>query len=109
MILTIAITLAGLMLAAAVVLTGWRMLRGPGIADRAVGLDLLGLLAVATTALVALGSGHLALLDIAMGLGLVGFIGAVGIATFIERAARARLEGRGAPPSRAAQEGRQDG
>ena len=40
-----------MLLAVAVALTGWRMLRGPGIADRAVAMDLLGLLAVSATAL----------------------------------------------------------
>lgn len=86
--LDVALPLAGVLLALAVGLTGWRMLRGPGIADRAVALDLLGLLAVGAAALVALGGGHLALLDVALGLGLVGFIGAVGVAAFIARAAR---------------------
>lgn len=82
----VAVTLSALMIGAAVALTGWRMLRGPGVADRAVGMDLLGLLAVAAAALMALSSGHLALLDIALGLGLVGFVGAIGVAAFIERA-----------------------
>ncbi|MBW6400333.1 cation transporter [Roseomonas sp. HJA6] len=77
-----------MLLAVAVALTGWRMLRGPGIADRAVAMDLLGLLAVSATALAALASGHLALLDVALGLGLVGFVGAVGVAAFIARASR---------------------
>lgn len=84
--LTISLIISAILVAGAVGLTGWRMLVGPGIADRAVAMDLLGLLAVAATALVALGGGYLALLDIALGLGLVGFIGAVGVATFIKRA-----------------------
>lgn len=87
-ILGVAIALAGGMLAAAVALTAWRMLRGPGIADRAVAMDLLGLLAVGAVALVAVGTGYLALLDVALGLGLVGFIGAVGVAAFISNATR---------------------
>lgn len=86
--LDIALPLAGLMLAAAVALTAWRMLRGPGIADRAVAMDLLGLLAVGAATLAALGGGHVALLDVALGLGLVGFIGAVGVAAFIARTSR---------------------
>lgn len=89
-LLGIALALAGLMVAVAVGLTAWRMLRGPGIADRAVAFDLLGLLAVTGVALAALIGGHLALLDIALGLGLVGFIGTIGVAAFIERAARAK-------------------
>jgi len=83
-----ALALAAALLACAVALTGWRMLRGPGIADRAVAMDLLGLLAVAATALAALAAGHLALLDVALGLGLVGFVGAVGVAAFMARAVR---------------------
>jgi multisubunit Na+/H+ antiporter MnhF subunit len=86
----IALAFAGLMVALAVGLTAWRMLRGPGIVDRAVAFDLLGLLAVTGVALAALAGGHLALLDIALGLGLVGFIGTIGIAAFIDRAARSR-------------------
>jgi multisubunit Na+/H+ antiporter MnhF subunit len=89
-LLGIALALAGVMVALAVGLTAWRMLRGPGIADRTVAFDLLGLLAVTGVALAALAGGHLALLDIALGLGLVGFIGTIGIAAFIERAARAQ-------------------
>jgi multisubunit Na+/H+ antiporter MnhF subunit len=85
-----ALAIAGVMVAVAVGLTAWCMLRGPGIADRAVAFDLLGLLAVTGVALAALIGGHLALLDIALGLGLVGFIGTIGVAAFIERAARAK-------------------
>jgi multisubunit Na+/H+ antiporter MnhF subunit len=99
-LLGLALILAGAMLTLAVALTGWRMLRGPGIADRAVAMDLLGLLAVGAAALVALGGGHLALLDVALGLGLVGFIGAVGVAAFIARAAQPP-EARDAPPPEA--------
>lgn len=91
-VLDIALALSAAMLGAAVALTAWRMLHGPGVADRAVAMDLLGLLAVAGAALVALGAGHLALLDVALGLGLVGFVGAVGVAGFIERVARAGIE-----------------
>lgn len=87
-ILPFALTASGIMVGIAVVLTAWRMLRGPGVADRAVAMDLLGLLAVAAAALLALGAGHLALLDIGLGLGLVGFVGAIGVASFIERASR---------------------
>jgi multisubunit Na+/H+ antiporter MnhF subunit len=84
--LAIALPLAALLLALAVALTAWRMVRGPRLADRAVAFDLLGLLAVTGTALVAVGTGHLALLDVALGLGLVGFVGAVGLAAFMVRA-----------------------
>lgn len=92
-LLDIVLIPSGLMLVIAVGLTGWRMLRGPGLADRAVALDLLGLLAIAATGLIALGSGHLALLDVALGLGLVGFVSVIGLAGFIERAGARAAKG----------------
>lgn len=85
-ILAVAMAVSALLVGAAVGLTAWRMVRGPGMADRAVAMDLLGLLAVAGAALAALFAGHLALLDVAFGLGVTGFVGAVGVAAFIERA-----------------------
>lgn len=78
--------LTAALVVAAVVLTVWRMLRGPGTADRAVALDLLGLIAVSGCALLALGIGNIALLDIALGLGLVGFISAIAVAGLMARA-----------------------
>jgi multisubunit Na+/H+ antiporter MnhF subunit len=92
-LLDIVLIPSGFMLVTAVGLTGWRMLRGPGLADRAVALDLLGLLAIAATGLIALGSGHLALLDVALGLGLVGFVSVIGLAGFIERAGARAAKG----------------
>lgn len=92
-LLDIVLIPSGLMLVTAVGLTGWRMLRGPGLADRAVALDLLGLLAITATGLIALGSGHLALLDVALGLGLVGFVSVIGLAGFIERAGARAAKG----------------
>ncbi|GGG40319.1 hypothetical protein GCM10010964_29900 [Caldovatus sediminis] len=89
-VLQVALALSALMIAAAVALASWRMVRGPGIADRAVAMDLLGLLALTGSALAALAAGHLALLDVALGLGLIGFIGAVAMAGFIERASQPR-------------------
>lgn len=95
-LLDAALALAAVMLGVAVLLTGWRMVRGPGVADRAVGFDLLGLLAVSGAALAALAAGELELLDVALGLGLTGFIGAVALAAFIERASQPRSAERGA-------------
>lgn len=78
----------------AVALTVARMLQGPGTADRAVALDLLGLLAVSGCALLALGIGNIALLDIALGLGLVGFISAIAMAGLMARAPQGEVRER---------------
>jgi multisubunit Na+/H+ antiporter MnhF subunit len=78
--------LAAALVAAAVALTVSRMLRGPGTADRAVALDLLGMIAVSGCGLLALAVGNIALLDIGLGLGLVGFISAIAVAGLMARA-----------------------
>ncbi|MCX7685547.1 MAG: monovalent cation/H+ antiporter complex subunit F [Acetobacteraceae bacterium] len=90
----VAAALTALMVAAAVALTIARMLRGPGTADRAVALDLLGMIAVSGCGLLALGIGNIALLDIGLGLGLVGFISAIAMAGLMARAPQRALRGR---------------
>lgn len=93
----IALSLTAAMVVAAVGLTVFRMLTGPGTADRAVALDLLGLLAVSGCALLALGVGNIALLDIGLGLGLVGFVSAIAVAGLMARSPQ-RLPEPPAPP-----------
>jgi multicomponent Na+:H+ antiporter subunit F len=66
-----------------------RLLAGPSSADRVIATDMLGLLGVCLAALVALIAGHAAFLDIALGIALVGFLGAVAFARLLERASTA--------------------
>ena len=78
-------------LAAAIVALGCipvvvRLLSGPSAADRVIATDMLGLLAVCLAALVAVIAGHAAFLDIALGIALVGFLGAIAFARLLERA-----------------------
>lgn len=63
-----------------------RLLSGPSAADRVIATDMLGLLGVCLAALVALIAWHPAFLDIAFGIALVGFLGAVAFARLLERA-----------------------
>ena len=86
--------LTAALVAVAVVLTVARMVRGPGTADRAVALDLLGMIAVSGCALLALAVGNIALLDIALGLGLVGFISAIALAGLMARAPQSEVRER---------------
>ena len=79
-------TLAGILLVvAAVVVTGVRIVRGPGVADRVVALDMLGLLGIVAAALAALVSGSTAFVDVALGIALIGFLAVAAFALFIER------------------------
>lgn len=77
--------LAALLLAAAVLAAGVRIVRGPGPADRVIALDMLGLVGVAAAGLAALVSGAPAFVDIALGVALVGFLTTVAFAGFIAR------------------------
>lgn len=75
-----------LLLVAAALAAGLRIVRGPGAADRVIALDMLSLLGVAAAGLAALVSGFSAFIDIALGVALVGFLATVAFAGFIARA-----------------------
>jgi multicomponent Na+:H+ antiporter subunit F len=66
-------------LALAVILALIRLLRGPGLADRIVALDMLTMLAISLIGVLALRLGQPLLLDIAVALCLVGFVSTVAL------------------------------
>lgn len=76
-----------------------RIVRGPSLPDRVVALELLNMLIVAFIGVLAMASDESLLLDIALALGLVGFLGTVAFARYAERRAEA-VEG---DPDRAAE------
>ena len=65
-----------------------RLTIGPALADRVVALDLIAALAVGVIVTVAAGTGQRALLDAAVVIALVGFLGTVAYAWFVEKEAR---------------------
>lgn len=62
-----------------------RLVLGPSLADRVVSLDLIMVLLVAITALLALTTGKAAYLDLGLVLALVGFLATVAFARYAER------------------------
>ena len=62
-----------------------RLLRGPTLADRVVALDLIGVIAIALLATYALATGQPAFVDVALVVGLIGFLGTVAFARYVER------------------------
>jgi multisubunit Na+/H+ antiporter MnhF subunit len=60
------------------------LIRGPGTIDRAIALDMLGLVLASLAGLAALHAGHGALVDIAMAIGLIGFFAAIALARLVE-------------------------
>jgi multicomponent Na+:H+ antiporter subunit F len=91
-LLQAALVFAGVAVAIATLVTAVVLVRGPGTIDRAVALDMLGLLLAAIAGIVALAVGSTAFLDVAIGIALVGFLAAVAVARLVE--AHARSEGR---------------
>jgi multicomponent Na+:H+ antiporter subunit F len=81
--LTLDIMLAAVALA--MVVAGLRLLLGPTRADRVMAMDVLIISAVAGVALLAWRSGVTALLDVAVAVAMVTFMGAVALAWYLER------------------------
>jgi multicomponent Na+:H+ antiporter subunit F len=65
-----------------------RLVRGPTLPDRVVALDLMGVLAVGMLAAYAVATDQPGLMDPAAVLALVGFLGTVAFARYLERRGR---------------------
>jgi multicomponent Na+:H+ antiporter subunit F len=76
---------AGGLLAAGMVLTFLRIVLGPTLADRVVAVDVLATMVIGALAVVALATGTPLLLDIALAIALIVFLGTVAMAMSIER------------------------
>lgn len=72
-------------LAVPLALAAWRMIRGPGYADRVVALDMLTAVVVSLAALTAVATGRGEFVDIALGVALINFASTCAFATFLER------------------------
>ena len=72
-------------LALSLSLAAYRMLKGPGYADRAVALDMLTAIVVSIAALTSLATGRGAFLDVGLGAALINFVSTCAFAAFLER------------------------
>jgi multicomponent Na+:H+ antiporter subunit F len=77
------------LLLAAMLLAVIRLIRGPTLPDRILALDLLTTLAIGFIATFAIRSGLMLYLDLAIALGLVGFLSTVALARYVLHHARA--------------------
>lgn len=82
-ILSIATWLGLALLIGAFLLTVWRVVQGPTLPDRVVALDMLVGIVIGFIALIAIRTGFTLYIDIAIALGLVGFLATVAFARFI--------------------------
>jgi multicomponent Na+:H+ antiporter subunit F len=73
------------MLGFALVIAAARLVIGPTLPDRVVAMDLIGVLMVGLIVVLAARTGVRATLDAAVVIALIGFVGTVGYATYVER------------------------
>jgi multicomponent K+:H+ antiporter subunit F len=85
MILTWALNFALLAVAAAMVLCGWRLLRGPETTDRVLALDTLYINAVALVVLLGMQWRSSMLFEAALIVAMLGFVSTVALARFLSR------------------------
>ena len=78
----------GILLVVPLCLAAYRMLKGPGVADRFVALDMLTGVVVALSAVTSLATGRGAFLDIGLGVALINFVATVALSAFLERKGR---------------------
>jgi multicomponent Na+:H+ antiporter subunit F len=80
--------LALLALSVGLIVTFVRLVLGPSLPDRIVALELTATLVLGVIAVYAIGTDEPALIDVAIALALVVFLGAVALARYAERAMR---------------------
>ena len=73
------------MLGVALLIAFLRLVKGPTLADRIVAMDLFGMLVVGVIVVLAGSTGVRAMLDAAIVIALIGFLGTVAYATYVER------------------------
>lgn len=99
-IVSAASALALALMSAAFLLTAFRIVKGPTLPDRIVALDMLVAIAIGFIAVVAIRTGFNLYIDIAIALGLVGFLATVAFARFVMRHGREPEEEEPAPGAR---------
>ncbi|MET3599215.1 cation:proton antiporter [Martelella mangrovi] len=87
MIVGTAADIAIAILSLALVLTAFRVVRGPTLPDRVLALDMLVAVAMGFIVMIAIRTGFTLYVDIAIALGLVGFLATVAFARFIRSSA----------------------
>lgn len=84
-LMTLVLGLAGLVLSVGMVLAFIRMIVGPSLADRVVAVDAMATMAIGALVLVAIQTNTPLMLDIALAIALVVFLGTIAMAMTIER------------------------
>jgi multicomponent Na+:H+ antiporter subunit F len=88
MLWNVLIGIASVFVIGALLISMYRLLCGPTLADRVVALDLMSTVAVGAMGLIALITGHVVYMDVAIVLGLVAFLATVAFGSLIEHEGR---------------------
>ncbi|AXK87456.1 MULTISPECIES: monovalent cation/H+ antiporter complex subunit F [Nocardia] len=80
--MTVVVTVAAVLLAAAALITSYRILAGPSTLDRVVGMDSLTAIAASGLAVWAAYTGDTTVLPGIIALALVGFLGSAAVSRF---------------------------
>jgi len=86
-------------LSLAFVLTIYRITRGPSLPDRILGLDMLVSIGIGYIAVLAIKTGFSLYLDVAIALGLVGFLATVAFARYVHHCGMQNLQATAKPES----------
>ena len=78
------------MLLVGMLLSLWRLARGPTAADRVIALDLLSMLVVAFLVAVSIHARETSYLDVAIAYACIAFLGTVALARYITRTSQRR-------------------
>jgi multicomponent K+:H+ antiporter subunit F len=81
--LTFVLPIATGMLALAMALNLWRLVRGPDLPDRILALDTLGINTIALVVLLGIALGSVVYFEAALILAMMGFVGSVALCKFI--------------------------
>lgn len=88
--LGIAIQIALAVLSLTFLLTVFKVIHGPTLPDRILALDMLFTIGIGYIAVIAIKTGFMLYLDIAISLGLVGFLATIAFARFVLQSWRIR-------------------
>jgi multicomponent Na+:H+ antiporter subunit F len=91
-VLEVVVQMALLILSVSFLLTVLRVLKGPTLPDRILALDMLVAIGIGFIAVTGIGSGVTFNVDIAIALGLVGFLATVAFARFVLSRSKGALE-----------------
>ena len=86
-VLDVSVTIALTVLAIALILALVRLILGPTLPDRIIAVDLTAILSIGIIATYSISTGESSLLDVALVLALIVFLGTVVFARYLERGA----------------------